>query len=353
MAGVVKNSLLIAILFYAFHTHAATKLSISDLRKNVRSQDRVLKRLNKRIVSLERSLSKNNTNYIKVLESKRQIEDQMYRSQEKITKYIELVKEEKTKTKKILGSVVANSMTDDETSADLLSKKILTQSLSKKLLKLKSLENVLTIKKLKIDEMRNQFLAREKEELTVLRIINDLENRKKEYAAQYVKVESERSKLNAKIATIKSSLSMKKRKKKSKVKRPALGMTFSSPLDQYSGVEYDKKGIYFKFSKRQPISSPKSGKVAYVGSLANYGNVIMIDHGKQTRTVFLGAMNVKTKKGAFIKKGQIVGYTQLNSSSKDLGKLYFEVRKKNVAQNTFLLMDKQFLAKNNLESINI
>jgi len=79
----------------------------------------------------------------------------------------------------------------------------------------------------------------------------------------------------------------------------------------------------------------------------------MIEHGNQTRSIFLGQLKSKVKKGQSVAAGEILGYTLANRKSRELGKLYFEVRKKNIAQNTSLLMDDNFLAKNNLNNVKI
>jgi len=332
---------------------AAKNLSISDMRKNIRSQSRVLKRINKKIIRLESKLGHQNKGYINVLENKRQIENQIYKNTEKIAKYLELVGLEKNRIKKLLGSVVANLMSNEETSADILSKKIMSRALAKELVKLKSFEDILKIKKLKLEETRKYLGTLERKEMGILTLINELENRKKEYASEYVKVENNKSQLSAKLSSAKSNLSFKKRKKKKSHEKILVNYRFNSPIENYSGLEYKKKGITFKFNQKQSVKNTISGKISYVGSLSNYGKVVMIDHGNQTRSIFLGDMETRVRQGQTVSRGQIIGYTRVNSNSSELSKLYFEVRKHNKAQNTSLLMDKKFLAKNNLNSINI
>lgn len=354
MARIGSLLLLFSItVFTSQVAFAAKKLSISDIRKNIRSQSRVLKRINKSIIKLERKLGHQNKGYINVLENKRQIENQIYKNSEKIEKYLELVGLEKNRVKKLLGSVVANLMNNEETSADLLSKKIMSKALSKELVKLKSFENILKIKKLKLDETRKYFNSLEKKEIEILSLINELENRKNEYASEYVKVEKRKSKLSAKLSSAKSNLSFKRRKKKKSHQKVLVNFRFKSPIENYSGLEYKKKGITFKFNQKQTVKNTIAGKISYVGSLANYGKVIMIDHANQTRSIFLGDVDSRVRQGQAVRGGQIIGYTRVNSNSSEMSKLYFEVRKNDKAQNTLLLMDKQFFAKNNLNSVNI
>lgn len=352
----LKTILFFCVLAAAPMANAAKKLSISDIRKNIRYHNRSLNKINSRIIGLEGRLSRKNKDYIQILDSKREIETKIFRNSEKISKYIELVKNEKIKTKKVLGSVVVNSMTADETSADILSKKILSEYLSKKMIKLQSLENILKLKKKKLESMNSKFLALESTERDILTFINELEGRKKEYATQYVSTEKRKLELSGRLSSIKSKISQSKTRKKNKKNKKrvsGLGIQFSSPISEYSGVEYQEKGITFKFRDKQTVTNAKSGVVNHVGSLANYGNVVMIDHGKGVRSIFLGDFSSKVKQGQKIKANQVIGYTNQKNGGRDLGQIYFEVRKKNKAQNTFLLMDKKFLAKNNLDSVNI
>lgn len=354
MARVIPKLICLTILLFSCAKgFAAKKVSVSDLRKNLRSQERILKKLNSRIISLEKNLSFKNKDYIEVLESKRRIENQIYKNAEKIEKYIEIVREEKAKVKNLLGSVVANSLNDEETSADLLTKKMMAKVLSKKILKLKSIEQVLELKQIRYKEIRDNFNELEENERELLSLMSDLENQKKEYAAQYVSVEQKKSNLKVEISSLKSKIQYRKNKKKVSKKPLLVGYKFSSPIESYVGVEYGKKGINFKFRDRQPIKNTIKGKVSFIGSLSNYGNVIMIEHGNQTRSIYLGQLKSKVKKGQSVSAGEILGYTLVNNKSRELAKLYFEVRKKNIAQNTSLLMDDNFLAKNNLKNVNI
>ena len=72
----------------------------------------------------------------------------------------------------------------------------------------------------------------------------------------------------------------------------------------------------------------------------------MIDHGNDTRTVLLGQFDFSVKNGDVVNQSQVVGYTSPKSNSAlSEGKIYFEVRKSNLAQNTYLLLDKKSLAR--------
>jgi septal ring factor EnvC (AmiA/AmiB activator) len=107
-------------------------------------------------------------------------------------------------------------------------------------------------------------------------------------------------------------------------------------------MEYQKKGVTYNFHGKNEIRAPKGGKVVYTGALANYGNVLMIDHGNDTRTVLLGQFDYAVKNGDAVKEFQVVGHTNPRSNNGlGEGRIYFEIRKNNLAQNTYLLLDKK------------
>ncbi len=129
--------------------------------------------------------------------------------------------------------------------------------------------------------------------------------------------------------------------------QPLSGGEFYPPIYSYQGMEYQKKGVTFNFHGKNEVRATKAGKVVYTGTLANYGNVLMIDHGNDTRTVLLGQFDYSVKNGDSVKDAQVVGFTNPRSTNGlGEGRIYFEVRKNNLAQNTYLLLDKKSLAKN-------
>jgi septal ring factor EnvC (AmiA/AmiB activator) len=85
------------------------------------------------------------------------------------------------------------------------------------------------------------------------------------------------------------------------------------------------------------------GKIVFAGDLASYGQVVLIDHGNDLRTVLLGRMSIKVKKNDSVKSGDVLAYTI--NDSKEAQNLYFEVRKKNTAQNTILWLEPNGVSK--------
>jgi septal ring factor EnvC (AmiA/AmiB activator) len=115
------------------------------------------------------------------------------------------------------------------------------------------------------------------------------------------------------------------------------------PVDDYVSFTASPKGVTFRFQAVQPVKAAASGKIVYAGDLASYGQVVLVDHGNDLRTVLLGRMSLKVKKDDPVKEGDVLAYTEKDST--EAQNLYFEVRKKNTAQNTILWLDQGVVSK--------
>jgi septal ring factor EnvC (AmiA/AmiB activator) len=70
---------------------------------------------------------------------------------------------------------------------------------------------------------------------------------------------------------------------------------------------------------------------------------VLSDHGNDLRTVLLGKMNIRVNKNDTVRNGEVLAYTVKDSQESQ--NLYFEVRKKNTAQNTILWLDQNGVSK--------
>jgi septal ring factor EnvC (AmiA/AmiB activator) len=91
------------------------------------------------------------------------------------------------------------------------------------------------------------------------------------------------------------------------------------------------------------VKAVGEGKIVFAGDLASFGQVVMVDHGNELRTVLLVKMSIKVKKNDTVKSGDVLAYTI--NDSKEAQNLYFEVRKKNTAQNTILWLEQNGVSK--------
>ncbi|MFQ5737026.1 MAG: murein hydrolase activator EnvC family protein [Thermodesulfobacteriota bacterium] len=91
-------------------------------------------------------------------------------------------------------------------------------------------------------------------------------------------------------------------------------------------------GIVIEARVGRPVKSVYDGRVAYVGWLKGYGQVMIIDHGGGFYTLFAYLSEVLKKRGEKVEKGSevaLVGDTGPLAS----GGLYFEIRQKGVPRD--------------------
>lgn len=348
-------SLVISCNTFAAKSPNVNDDSLAQMRVELKNQQNTLSSLRTQLSKFEMNLGENNKKIIETLTQRKQLEVVIFETGQRLEKTKVDLEDNLDKTKNSLRAIVLGSLDDVETSTDLLSKKIITNILQKKIEKIKA--ELKLNKQLSSDlaELQKQYDDHIRTENDLRIVLDDLEQKKKEVATKYIEEEKNKDSLQVKYDQLRTSVYLSRQKKqhdkvvaKSNEELGEDEISFSAPVEGHLGVEHNNKGITFKFKGQLPVKSAYKGKVSYTGSLSNYGNVVIIDHGNQTRTIYLGQFLPKVKNNAVIEKGQLLGYTQAGYSTGQRGSIYFEVRKKNQAQNTVLLMDKEFLAKNSL-----
>ena len=98
--------------------------------------------------------------------------------------------------------------------------------------------------------------------------------------------------------------------------------SFQKPVNGYIYRKKYFKGIFIrpKYNTRY-VRSANSGVVIFSGFLKYYGNVIIIKHKNNLKTVYAKMKKLYVKEGQFVKKGQIIGSLYKNKP------IYFEVRR--------------------------
>jgi septal ring factor EnvC (AmiA/AmiB activator) len=93
---------------------------------------------------------------------------------------------------------------------------------------------------------------------------------------------------------------------------------------QYNITNF-RSGIDIKADKGEPIRSVFKGKVLYSDWFKGYGNMIIIDHGKNYYTVYAHLEETFKSKGDEVETGEVIA-TVGDTGSMEGAKLYFEVR---------------------------
>ncbi len=122
---------------------------------------------------------------------------------------------------------------------------------------------------------------------------------------------------------------------KGKLPKPIDGSVISSygrvKHPQYGTVTFNN-GIVIKAELGRPVKSVHDGRVAYVGELKGYGQVVILEHEGGYYTLFGHLYKVLVKRGEAVKKGFELGLVGDYGLS-DVSGLYFEVRQGGVPRD--------------------
>jgi len=351
------------------------KLNVFEMKRKIIAQNKLIQEMNREVNNVEMNLGLQNKKYFRLADERAKIEESLASARKNADIDNQGLKKSYNETKLILMGVLLNKLEKNESASDLLSRKILVTNLQRRLI---DLDGTMKTNKAFQDDVERLYQRLEdsmRTEKELVSILKELEIKKKNLHAN---IDSENAKksnaqnyfddLKNKMAMERESLHKNQLKEKllpvqitEEIKIPSQqdhtsgainktalsGADFALPLALFQGIDYKKKGVTFNFQGKNEVRAPKSGKVVYTGSLASYGNVLMIDHGNDTRTVLLGQFDYNVKNGDAIQASQIVGYTNPRSQNGlGDGKIYFEVRKNNLAQNTYLLLDKKNIERN-------
>lgn len=349
-----------------------SKESVLDLKRKLEDQVRSLKRLQADVKDVEYSLVLNTKKYQKLVEDRAKIEADLQEAKKNLDLESENLKRNFQQTKSILSGVILHRLDRNEKSSDLLSKKILVEMLQKRIVDLSDLIRNNNAMKKDLSQMEEQYQNSLTTEKELVQIVKEMETRKNELReSERLEVER-RAELEKQFSDVKNRQAMERtaeNKKRLKERLKDVQLTeeivvadtlkksapesaisnggFHSPLKSFQDFTYEKKGITYKFNGKNEIRSPREGKIVYTGVLSTFGNIVMIDHGDDSRSVLLGHYDYYVKNGDKVELGALIGHTKSTNVNPDAdGKLYYEIRKKNLAQNTYLLLDKRTLTKN-------
>lgn len=349
-----------------------SKESVIDLKRRLEEQVRNLKKLQADVKDVEYTLVLNTKKYQKLVEDRTKIENELQEAKKNLDLESENLKRNFQQTKSILSGVILHRLDKNEKSSDLLSKKILVEMLQKRIVDLGDLIRSNNAMKKDLAVMEEQYQNSLSTEKELVQIVKEMEARKSELR-EVERLEVERkAELEKKFSEVKNRASIEKaaeNKKRLKERLKDVQLTeeivvadtlknnatkdevaaglFQSPLKSFQDFTYEKKGITYRFNGKNEIRSPRSGAVVYTGVLSTFGNIVMIDHGDDSRSVLLGHYDYYVKNGDKVEVGALIGHTKSTNVNPDAdGKLYYEIRKKNLAQNTYLLLDKKTLSKN-------
>src|ERR1700680_4063571 len=86
----------------------------------------------------------------------------------------------------------------------------------------------------------------------------------------------------------------------------------------------ESKGIEIAAAEGTPVQAVHEGTVAFADPFAGFGNLVIVDHGAQTFTLYGDLLEIAVTRGARVERGQLVG--TVGSAPAGPAGLYFELR---------------------------
>lgn len=314
----------------------ALLLSTGSVLAAVASREESVLQLGARLNSLERELGQQNNKYLGAIQKIHALEAEAETYETQLT----IAHGEQTKREQELAQILRSyhlAVVDGDAVPTPRYLELVKQNREKAQAKVRMIDEL--TKTVASFRERLDVLRRDEQEL--LKLTGELEARKKGLTETYL------ARLDQKQKTEARAQAKRLHEQVQVAARPVLtpaeispALRFVAPLAQVTSVTPSAKGVTYKFGQLQPLKAPRAGRVVYNGDLASYGKVLMIDHGDDIRTVMLGRFNSQLQKNAQVQEGDTLGYTEEAADS-----LYFEVRKKNVAQNTIHWMASSTVGK--------
>jgi murein hydrolase activator len=91
-----------------------------------------------------------------------------------------------------------------------------------------------------------------------------------------------------------------------------------------NGADRASNGIEIAAEEGAPAQAVHDGVVAFADTFAGFGNLVIVDHGAQTFSLYGNLLDLAVAKGARVDRGEVVGHVGLSPSGP--AGLYFELR---------------------------
>ena len=317
---------------------SATKKEIYKVKKKQKLNKKKLTKLNKKLKNLESELIKRKKlqneilyqSYIKPKpgylqlflegvnpnEVSRQINYIGFLTREqnenilKINKTKEDISNTKKTTKKILKSA-AKLRKQKEKSAKKLEKKRKAK---------KATLNKIT-KKLKTQKSKKLKLKQDEKKLSsiIKNLMLKLKAEEKKRKAEKKDKTSEKKVVDIKAYKINFA------KLKKKLKLPVKGKVIYKYNSKRSDTGTRWKGLFIKAKEGSNVKSVAAGQIIFSDWLRGFGNIIIIDHGKNYMSLYGNNDSLLKQKGDYIKGGEVIALSG-NSGGNKYNGLYYELR---------------------------
>ena len=329
----IHNKALFILFLISVSSVGAKAKSVKKLQNSVAKRSNEVHKIGAQIKSIEKKLGKTNESYIEKTKQFKLIDTKISTLKNELSESARKISSSFKKSKKILHQYLLETI-DSQNSDELLKRKIYLKVIRKKISDLKDSQKDSQKLLLAINDYEENLKQARINEETLYAVIVELEKKKKTLGSSYIAKMENKNELEEQLelALARRKAKQKKTYKKVSHSKVRINLNFKNPIANYISRKGSSGGVTYKYNKVSPVQSSEKGQVVYAGELASYGKVIMIDHGKDIRSVILGDINIKVKKGDIITKSGILGYANVDPGLTK--SLYYEIRKKNKVQKT-------------------
>jgi murein DD-endopeptidase MepM/ murein hydrolase activator NlpD len=91
--------------------------------------------------------------------------------------------------------------------------------------------------------------------------------------------------------------------------RGPLNSRFGMRRSPWTGESEFHRGLDISAQRGTPVHAPASGVVAFAGNGGEYGNTVILDHGRDLRSLYGHLQEIKVKSGERIDRGDVIALT--------------------------------------------
>lgn len=292
----------------------------------IQSIDRSMMKIKAGLLAVDRNIAQENDSYLRQTQKMQELEEQIHQLDESLQEKEKWTQQRSRQVKKqfLALSLLTGRAAKEVRPGQLVEKKILLQQLKKDLLSLASGKQTLDERRQQLTSLQSDYEESKKSQNQIYQTILKLQARKEDFGKSLNHVQRQQSVAQAQLikAQVKQSLGPAP----AAAARDAI---FGIPVQQFKQIKMEDPGVSFMIDQSVPILAPGDGKVVYIGELSSYGQVVMIDHGSDLRTLILGNLKLNVQRNLQVKEGDVLGYAQTKVGH---NKVYFEVRKREVPE---------------------
>jgi septal ring factor EnvC (AmiA/AmiB activator) len=350
MANKLKRLLLFFTLIsmYLGLTFAAPVLPNRELKDQIAIKNKAISHLKKQISQAEYLMRKKSDDHDKITKEKKELELALITLKGQLLPLEAELKSLQAQLHLLLAKYLLEALPGKEYAIEeLASRKLLKEESLRQFSEVKSLNERLKTLNEAIAEKEKILGDYEQREEELSLVIGKLEVEKEDQTKSYLDETDTLMKLQKDFVKNQNELKAQNKVLSAKISKNDGSISdgpFLSPLKNFQQMEANKKkGVSFYFKGIENIFAPADGVIDHQGQLSTFGHVIIINHGREERSIILGDISSKLRVGDKVKRGQFLGHA--GTSTSEVSKVYYDIRIKNQVKDTYSLLDKSSLSQ--------